>query len=167
MKKSDFLREFARCIDMCEGTNVNANGCYRSKSQDYFFGNNFNRNDFDLDDEFAIAIVDNLPVFVGDELYWKSGFKIVVHNADIDINGVTHIYDKNGNSANVDSLSWNPPKPKTFNLNGAELPLPKRSVPIDNNKIYVLGINRIDFYFESTEDAVKVSNALIDLLSGK
>lgn len=63
--RSGLFREYARVIDLCNGTTVNPDDCVR-------YNNKFCRLDFreaPSDYIFAISIVENKPVFVGDFLY--------------------------------------------------------------------------------------------------
>jgi hypothetical protein len=164
MKKSDLHREYARVIDMCELTSVNPLSCIKlggivcALPEIYFTDKNIDTYTF------AIAIVEDRPVFVGDELYWKSGnnskYKIKAIKDDgwlvTDDNGIFHIM----------GASWNPPKPKTFNLNGVELPLPVKEYKRDTvYKAFQIGGDT--FLFEHIEQLNLVHNELVKLLSGK
>lgn len=74
MKKSDLFREWARVIDMCEGTNVEPRECLKIDNEECHLKHPC----FDEDPEcyiFAVAILEGRPLFVGDEVYWKNGKK--------------------------------------------------------------------------------------------
>lgn len=72
--------------------------------------------------EFAVAIVEGSPVFVGDTVYDKLlSYPLTVENGDSLIYGTCLRF----NELDWDKISWNPPKkPRTFTLNGVELPCP-------------------------------------------
>jgi len=54
--------------------------------------------------EFPLAVVEDKPVFVGDELYEETGKKFTVNNAL-----TKGCFGENW----IKAVSWNPPKPKT------------------------------------------------------
>jgi len=106
--KADLFREYARVIDMCEGTKVKPCACVKvngfalaseppSEPQCYFdemYSNLF---------EFALAIVENRPVFKGDYIYLGIG-----------LNGDKYSVNKAFfETYKGHKFSWNPPKPKT------------------------------------------------------
>lgn len=123
-KRSDLHREYARVLDMVEGTNVKPFECVKhviGTTVGKFFGEpEFNQ--IPSDYQFAISIVEDKPVFIGDELYWKSG-----NNSKYKIKSITDdgwlVTDDNG-IFHIMGASWNPPKPKTFNLNGVDITKP-------------------------------------------
>ena len=143
MKKSDLHREWARVLDMCEGTKVDPNVCWG------FWGNRTDQGapEFIQDPEryeFAVAILEDKPVFVGDKIYSKIRGGMVTVTGPISNSGY---------------YSWNPPK-KTFMLNGEELPCP------DGNKGgYQISLLNGRHYFSNFHDAQKVANAFDKLLS--
>jgi hypothetical protein len=158
-KRSDLYREWARVLDMCEGTKVNSWKCVKWYDKlGTFEPHLLNTSDINTF-KFAIAIVENKPVFVGDELYWihnggKHKIKSITDDGWLvtDENGVFHF----------SGASWNPPKPKTFNLNGVELPLPKQE-----RTDFGIKIGAEYFYFYDEYDWLKVVNAITSLLSGR
>ena len=104
--EAELHEEYARVIRMCKGTKVRPKICVKHcgivLTLDYIY--------FSLppgEYSFAIAIVEDRPVFEGDVLYNEFG-KLAAGS-----------YKPCG-----ESWSWNPPKKKTFMLNGEELPLP-------------------------------------------
>lgn len=114
-KRSDLHREWAKVLDMVEGTKADAGNCVKIdglKNVSYF-----PRFDLGIDRyEFALAIIDDKPVFVGDELNYSNGTKFIATGIDdaksMIFSGVTAYI--------IEGCSWNAPKPKTFNLNGVE-----------------------------------------------
>ena len=146
MKKSDLHREWARVLDMCEVTGVDPNTCWNVIGYDRLNPArrlpefNCNPNNY----EFAVAIIEGKPVFLGDKLYSKhSGRMIEVTNRHIDIN----------------KYSFNPPK-KTFMLNGEKLPCPDVNVGVVR-----LDIHGKAFWFKSVENRNKVKQAIHKLLN--
>jgi hypothetical protein len=70
-RRSDLHRKYADMIDMCEGTKVKARQCVRFDGSIIYSAPMFNGY---IDSyRFALAIVEDKPVFTGDVLYWKSG----------------------------------------------------------------------------------------------
>ncbi len=148
MKKSDLHREWARVLDMCEGTEVNPNICW---------GYQGNRGDngvpkFTQDPgsyEFSVAILEGKPVFFGDTIYNKR-----LGSCHTVTDG-THISD-----VCWSGYSWNPPK-KTFLMNGEELPCPDRS---DKYELRIVGFHENIYYFYNNLDIRKVEAAINKLL---
>lgn len=69
MKKSDLYREWARVMDMCEGTNAKPEYCW--KLGGWYMGE---IPDFGAPPKgytFAVAILEDKPVFFGDKVYSK------------------------------------------------------------------------------------------------
>ena len=144
MKKSDLYREWARVLDMCEGTNVDPGLCWvrggigRNVSGTPEFTENPEQYSF------AVAILEDKPVFVGDKVFIKGGHWVTVESD-------THISEE--------IMSWQPPK-KTFTLNGEELPCPGHSF----GGRYPVTIGAVSFWFSTEEDMKKVNYAIIKLL---
>ena len=83
MKRSDLFREYARVIDMCEGTGIAA---YKGVKQNREVLCDHARLDRDPDTyTFAIGICEGKPVFAGDVLWHKDeGFSVQVsHEPDL------------------------------------------------------------------------------------
>ena len=140
MKKSDLYREWARVLDMCEGTKVNPDYCWKSCGQ------------FSDDPkcyEFAVAILKDRPVFVGDKVWLKHVEKWSV------VTSGTRAY-----TINDSCCSWDEPK-KTIELNGVELPMPSGS-----GYTYIM-IDGEHYWFKSHSDRLKVVEAIKNLLKGK
>ena len=154
MKKSDLYGEWARVLDMCEGTKVDPVDCWK-------FNGEVKNRCISLDSfgkyEFAVAILEDKPVFIGDKVYANNCTSpLTVEGSSKQLG-----YISVGNCVNYDIsiLSWNPPN-KTFLLNGEELPCP------DNNKGgYQISLLSGRHYFSDFHDAQKVANAFDKLLS--
>lgn len=163
MKKSDLYREWARVLDMCEGTNISPDDCWK------FDGTLIN--DVPAFDDhpdyysFAVAILDNKPVFVGDVIYAKTPKEIKYDAVEKWI--VADGYNDYPHSEIDDrKFSWQPPK-KTFSLNGEELPCPE----LEPNYNFCAKLDIYGGYdhlftcrFRSHDDRNKVADAIIKLL---
>ncbi len=100
---------------------------------------------------FAITIIEERAVFVGDEVYGKvSGDEFDWDNwNDIDINGMSQYY------------TWTPPtKKRTFTLGDKELPCPIVKNPTDN----FLHIGTVQFQFNNREEMLQVRDELTNIL---
>lgn len=94
--KADLYRAWADVLDMCKGTKVHINDCWKCNGSS--FGDVPYFDNYPETYSFAIGIVEDKPVFVGDVLYTKDGeAKNAVASPQ------TRWRD----------FSWNPPKPKT------------------------------------------------------
>jgi len=90
---------------------------------------------------FAVAILEGMPVFIGDTLYHKPtgiGFDVTTHVA---VDSAKH--------------SWNKPK-RTFTLAGKELPLPI----IDPEMVPCVGVGNMRYYFNTNKDKEQFSGIL-------
>lgn len=157
MKKSDLYRELARVIDMCEGTGVDPKFCWKYEGVNI---NGMPYFDSELEQyEFAVAILEDKPVFVGDKVYANNCTSPLI------VGGISkqkgYIFVGNCINYDISILSLNPPK-KTFLLNGVELPLPNSSS--NGIRLDFLGV---DYFFETVEDRNKVAKAINDLLEGE
>ena len=155
MKKSDLYREWARVLDMCEGTKVDPVDCWSLNGRKYK-----DYPEFDADPEyytFAVTILEGKPVFVGDKIYANNCTSALTVEGRCEQNG--YIFVGNCTNYDISILSWNPPK-KTFMLNDVELPCP------DGNKGgYQLSLLNGRHYFSNFHDAQKVANAFDKLLT--
>ncbi len=130
-KRSDLSRRWADVQDMCEGTNVKPYRCVKCKYSNKIFScqPSFTRDIYSY--QFAIAIVEDKPVFVGDMLYDKDGKKFVVEESihrDYSMN--MRVIDKKIGDADkwltnptfegVSVLFWNPPKDEYSELKQAQ-----------------------------------------------
>ena len=142
MNQNDLYIEYARGIEMCKGTALESKPWVCVK----WDGEVFDEHPaFDAEPElyeFAIAILEDKPVFVGDSLYHPSGAKWIVGDTD-DLTG----------------MSWQPPKPKrTFELRGVELPCPVDWKESSNGDVAV--IDGEIFWFKNKMDADLVRDTL-------
>jgi hypothetical protein len=145
------LEYYGRVHDMCDdynkehGTNIKPQQCVK------YYGNVwdlpikhpvFDDKNYDL----AVAIIEDKPVFYGDNIYFKQdGYRVTVGP---------------GSTINPKEWTLTPPKPqRTFDLNGQQLPCPSTD---DNCPLEILGEF---YYFESIEDRNKVAKAINDLLN--
>jgi len=126
MKKSDIFREYARVVDMCEGTTVMPYHCVRFNGKDfdpntYWFGvpgllacDPMVRGEI----TFAVCIIENKPVFRWDRLYvirTGEGFGVgAIHVNETMLQG--HCDDGTQCWLNTEILTWNKPKPKTISV---------------------------------------------------
>lgn len=165
-KLTELNREYwVRVVDMCEGTNVKPWECVRFKDSKKIFDTHPNFNYFTdqgiNEIEFAVAILEGKPVFVGDVVYSK-------------LDGCPLTMQKNLHPETFRTLSerftWTPPSQKhifTISVNGGPpvaLPCPVNG--IDDPVIYIRkgDDNGSYFQFYSVVDRDKVFNALINLL---
>ena len=142
--EAELHEEYARVIRMCKGTNV------KPKESWKFNGNLRNDNPYFSSDpkyySFALAIVEDRQVFEGDVLYNEHGGKCTVNTSKL---------------SDYSWLSWNPPKKKTFMLNGEELPLPNAGK--NTPKFFV----SLHHYWGNKEECARVETSFNKLLSGK
>ena len=129
---------------MCEGTSVKPIKCWK------FEGYLQNESpDFESDKaeyfEFAVAILKDKPVFVGDKIWAKIGCGMVTVTNTI---------------SNPGYYSWYPPN-KTFMLNGDELPCPIKNS--ERTYGFTLGDRRVHF-FDSKDECNTVLDAIDKLL---
>lgn len=116
--------------------------------------------------KFAVAIVEGSPVFVGDTVYDKLlSYPLTVENGDSLIYGTCLRF----NELDWDKISWNPPKkPRTFTLNGVELPCPVEPKKVrDGSEVHELTMSEHNppFWFLSKQDRNSVRAAIISILS--
>lgn len=179
MNTNDLYMEYARVIKMCEGTELEheTGKCVRWKwkSTDKWFyiehQGHPNFNGFTItmvDVDFAVAVLEGRPVFVGDVIYDKQDEyvrKLVVSGINdygLLINGSAIVW-----RSWKDNASWTPPPPKrTFTLNGVELPCPVRGLSPKNLNVGIISLDGFGegFVFKSESDAKKVFNHLKNIL---
>jgi len=118
VKKSDLYREYARVIDMCEGTGLEQFDCMKYMGRIYRDHNGSRNPSFDRpasEFSFALAIVEGKPVFEGDVLYCTAEHCWICRQ-----NGTSKfiVGDKStgGVGPNFDKATWTPPKPKTITV---------------------------------------------------
>lgn len=107
--RSDLFREYARVIDLCEGTKVNSFECAKYKSNTHGYHLNFNEGDIN-NYNFALDIVEDKPVFAGDVLYGIcSGIKYTLNDAGVykpSLDGAFSFHVENGETP---PLTWTKP----------------------------------------------------------
>lgn len=152
MKKSDLYREWARVLDMCEGTGVDPNTCWKIS------GRIQNAAPYLTDNPeiytLAVAILEGKPVFPGDRIWSIFSCRYVtVDKTDIGI---------------IDSkrYSWKEPK-RVFTLNGRKMPCPIRCFNgLDGSEIaYGFYVNDTIVQFKSEEDRNLATQVLIEILT--
>lgn len=111
--------------------------------------------------EFAVAILDGKPVFVGDPVFHKDNqFPVDWFFYESWKDGVVEL-----------SKNWTlqpPKKPRTFTLNGVELPCPVEPKKVrDGSEVHELTMSEHNppFWFLSKQDRNSVRAAIISILS--
>lgn len=152
MKKSDLYREWARVLDMCELTKVKPESCWKYagfKTDQHIpeFAEDYNKY------EFAVAILEGKPVFVGDRIWLKSiGAYSIVPAKEALHTGITDEY-----------CSWVEPK-KTFMIDGVELPSP-RPYRVENGNFLIIAGTKHNYYaFDKIIDRNRVERAIVNIL---
>jgi len=117
-KRSDIYRELARVMDLCDGIkNVNYWNCIKLRGKICAINPSLSN---DLNEyEFAIAVVEDRPVFVGDVLYYKNYRQKaigLIGNDSLQVvsDDCDSKYNNKVGAINFSDLSWNPPKPKAL-----------------------------------------------------
>lgn len=164
MNRNDLYIKYAEVIQMCKDTALE-HYPYRcvKDGDDYIFDHPSFKDDPN-NFKFAVAILENKAVFVGDVIYYKCDGE-PVKILDGDAAGDALISRGNCISASVmiedDEFTWDKPKPKrTFKLNDLELPCPANNLE-DGHSLYIHGSA---FLFESADDGKKVRQAISNLL---
>ena len=167
MNTNDLYLEYARCIEMCKRTNLEDTPWQRvkdSRGNTYINNPTFLSNPDDY--KFAVAILEDKPVFVGDKICRLSNGRILT---------VMHHNELSDGSRMIQSnkFTWEPPAPKrTFQLNRVELPCPEWIADTTTSEIKT---NEVQFLystsgkkamFETKEDARLVTTAFEELLFG-
>ena len=95
MNQNDLYLKYAEIIKMCKGTALEDKPwvCVRFNGGEFYGHPRFDT--LAKNYQFAVAILEDRPVFVGDSLYHPSGAKWIVGDTD-DLTG----------------MPWQPPKPK-------------------------------------------------------
>lgn len=146
MQQNDLYLKYAEIIKMCQGTALDNTPWVCVKISDGFESHpRFTQRPERY--KFAIAILEDKPVFVGDVLYSNIGLRYIVTDRDT--------------KATICLMNWQQPKPKrTFELRGVELPCP---VKYPTNNFIRLGICL--FSFNAEEDAELVLRELTKILT--
>lgn len=148
MKKSDLFREYARVMDMCEGTGVDPFHCVKVRGARCICRGLVPQPTFVEDPkhyEFALAILEGRPVFKGDRLYFKG-----LDNSTFAWGGDDSLFDY--------ELTWT--RPRTFTLNSEVLPCPYER----GETPHWLRISAMDFYFTTEGERNKVRNTIQKIL---
>lgn len=151
MKESDLHREYARIIDMCEGTGLPVKECVKLRGQIVDLDVKPRFDDRPDDYSFAVAILEGKPLFVGDEVYWKSA-------------GSEFDWDKGlfpDAEDYQEALTRTPAR--TITLNGEKLPAPEGS---SGFALYIAGAGTARYIFQSSKARDSVENAIYKLLKG-
>jgi len=145
------LEYWGRVYDMCDaynkqhGTSIKPQDCV--KNDGYIWNSKvnplFDGRKYDL----AVAIIEDTPVFVGDKIYTKRTCQEIT---------VTE-----GFLSAID-YTLKPPKKRTFELNGKQLPCPSNNEFCDTYMLDIIGVN---YYFESMEDRNIVARELLNLIA--
>lgn len=176
-KVVELNREYwGRVHDMCEGTNVKPWECVRfnhpimNKPRGFNGHPLFDQFSDEHTFEFAVAVLEDKPVFVGDILFDKCSKKtekLKVTGFDDD-----YLLINDGVAENIywqtwrEDATWTPPASKrTFTLNGVDLPC-----PINYNTVNSLGhpsvvLDGCYFWFKIDSDRREVSEFLLNLLT--
>lgn len=162
-EKAELLQKWADVNKMCVGTEVDPRSCIKVIGIIWRTNCDPNFNDPINYYDFAIAIVENKPVFVGDELYHKDdkvkiSAKLNEHYLYYYLDGRTYHDDKK-------SFSWNKPK-KTININGKEF-----VAPLSSGKGHVLyigtGSASKGYEWQNSQDRDAIEQELIKILECK
>lgn len=174
--KEELYLEYARCINMCKGTEVKPWECVRfdvlakfnkhpvfySEPEDY---------------KFAIFILEGKPVFLGDILYLKDGAgkKCEVYkegyrtgNDELTDVFIAENWQKYVRGGIEYVWSWNPPKKQksSFALNFVNLPSPISMPLLPENAISIISGRFVQhFEFESKTDADLVALEIRKILT--
>lgn len=169
MNRTDLYTQYAKVIELCKGTKLEETPWkgVRYDSCEFSFEDVDHHPNFKGDPakyEFAVAVLEDKPVFVGDEIYHKlEAIKVRVVNTTIVKSCDTNT--NHGININEDYFTWTPPAPKrTFTLNGVELPCPVDETSFDAMH-NILHIGHCAFKFENKEDRKRVVCMLINLLT--
>lgn len=172
-KLAQLNREYwGRVHDMCKGTTVKPWECVRYKGKSNYSTHPFFRHFADHRYvEFAVAILEDKPVWVGDSLYSNTGRRhTVIMNGkravglDVDASSEQDHY-----CTALGLLSFHPPKPKrtfTISVNGGdpiELPCPDPDAVY--GKSFTFDISGTYFGFISSQDCDKTHNTFIKILT--
>ena len=110
--QADCFEQLARVMRMCEGTGVaHISNCIKQYATVWHRQNGLPNFAFPTQWAFAVAIVEDKPVFIGDTLYHKWFGYITI--TGVEATGLKFRGNNGGNgTALTVNLSWNPPKPK-------------------------------------------------------
>ncbi|SET40246.1 hypothetical protein SAMN05216326_12513 [Nitrosomonas marina] len=157
-KVVELNREYwGRVHDMCEGTKVKPRECVRWKplpnDKSFDYHPDFSEYVEDaLDDiEFAVTVLEDRPVFVGDSLYCTETGQAIDWGILAEIADNFHLV--------ASRWTWHKKQKRTFLLNGEELPC-----PVEKKTEFAFLFNNIIFYFDTFEDREKINHSFSHLL---
>jgi hypothetical protein len=132
---------------------------------------NLNKFNINQDVDFAVAVLEGKPVFVGDRIYAKRpnsgmcGGGIIIIDDDgirIEFENKTSFHIDIFRNAPIDQyFTCEPPiQKRTFEINGVELPCPNK-----NGIGHGFSIDDTFFAFDTLDDAVIVSESFLNILT--
>ena len=166
---NELYLKYAEVIEMCRGTKLEATPwvCVKyldGTIKDHPLFRNTNERDF----KFALAIVEDKPVFIGDVLY-NDIFetKYIVEGTSTCGLRLKGVYSGAYYEGNPKLLTWKIPK-KIFKLGEYEFPCPKEvsefwSLPLKTFDRYFIIDDNNAFLFDTEEDAKLVKDTLIKI----
>lgn len=156
MNRNNLYLEYARVIEMCKGTSLEDSPweCVKDVNGPILTPPYFNADSY----EFAVAVLEYKPVFVGDTLYSKhDGEKYTITDPDI-------------TSGLIDRLCWEyklPIPKRTFLINQQELTCPLNTINVNFSQTFSIstssGTN--NFYFNSCEEMREVKDHIVSILN--
>lgn len=151
VKRSDLFRQYARVIDMCEGTNVNVLDCIKFNGVPWMeLNRSTNDPEFSRDPScygFAIAILEGKPLFVGNTVYHATDGKMIISEYGPPVREF------------IDQITWNKPERK---IKIASVKLPR---PLDDESPHQVGVCGTSYYFRSIDDSREFMNGVIELIN--
>ena len=159
MKRSDLYREWARVLDMCESIGIPPLLAVRKNGGCEFVEMSISAFNDDADYSFALAIIEDRPVFVGDTLYDSGGYQDPHHvkswiasphspvvACDRRLGNPALIVVRNGEmdyAAEIKKLSWNPPAPAPKFKVGQSVQTVDTMGFLANRLCHVIAINNV------------------------
>lgn len=166
--QAEVFIEFARVARLIEGTELKLIDVFKYDNEkplhEYAYKDKM-LGDYDKY-TFALALVEDKPVFVGDTLYHTNGSALVVQAVEEFSEGrlaFKSIREPFVNGDWVKYYSWKQPK-KTFILNGIELPLPTNDNSTTEFALYKEVLSK--YTWNTSRDRDTVLKAIINLLEG-
>ncbi|MFA6198871.1 MAG: hypothetical protein WC679_00460 [Bacteroidales bacterium] len=142
MTESDLYRKFANVVDLCADKNVSRWNCIKYDGEVFDIMTTFTRNPDYY--EFAIAIIDDTPIFENDILYDKDG------NAKTAKEWSNKIY--------IDGFLTTKKQVNTLYLNGLALPMPCMKQ---------FSKETINIHFETSEKANRFLEVFMSIINGQ
>lgn len=163
MNTNDLYLEYARVIEMCNGTKLEDRPWVCVKLDGEALRDDYGHPGLSASIEkyeFAVAVLEGKPVWIGDKVFIRN-------NKYPEVNWKLFDYWKNDIAILSKDWKWTPPK-RTFTLNGVELPCPDPGLdPSVNGFSMGIEINGYgeSFAYASHDDAEKVFKYLKNLLT--